>query len=140
MRRITYFLLLLTLTSCTGAEADSTSGSGALPGETTGGVYSTGEMPPPTSSTTYVDTETGPITGAEEWCSDGLREPAEECDDGPLYNDGSYGGCRPDCTRGPHCGDGILQLGHEACDDGNNEGGDGCPSDCGLVACEELGA
>ncbi|MCA9298446.1 MAG: DUF4215 domain-containing protein, partial [Phycisphaerales bacterium] len=37
-------------------------------------------------------------------------------------------GCRPDCTK-PRCGDGILDAG-EACDDGNDVGGDGCAADC----------
>ena len=32
------------------------------------------------------------------------------------------------------CGDGILEVG-EACDDGNNTGGDGCRADCTVEAC-----
>ena len=36
--------------------------------------------------------------------------------------------CRADCTL-PICGDGILDPG-EVCDDGNNNDGDGCASDC----------
>lgn len=39
--------------------------------------------------------------------------------------------CRPDCTI-PTCGDGIVDAG-EACDDGNNVGGDGCAADCKSV-------
>jgi len=90
------------------------------------------------SSTTYDATETGPITGGEEFCSDGVEQPWEPCDDGDPQNDGHYGGCDPDCELGPHCGDGMIDLGWEACDDGNREGGDGCPSDCGVSACGEL--
>src|SRR5690606_39154526 len=38
-------------------------------------------------------------------CGDGVVEGDEVCDDG--VNDGSYGGCSPDCTAlAPHCGDG----------------------------------
>jgi len=36
--------------------------------------------------------------------------------------------CRTDCTV-PKCGDGIMDGG-EVCDDGNNQGGDGCAADC----------
>lgn len=36
--------------------------------------------------------------------------------------------CRLDCTL-PRCGDGIVD-GCELCDDGNIEGGDGCPAGC----------
>lgn len=89
-------------------------------------------------STSFMATETGPITGAEEFCSDGVQQPWEPCDDGNPQNNGHYNGCRSDCELGPHCGDGVIDLGWEACDDGNREGGDGCPSDCGVSACGEL--
>jgi cysteine-rich repeat protein len=36
--------------------------------------------------------------------------------------------CRVDCSR-PECGDGVLDGG-EVCDDGNTNGGDGCPGNC----------
>lgn len=97
------------------------------------GTTTTGE---PTTS--FPSTETGPISGGEEFCSDGVRQPWEPCDEGEVQNDGRYGGCRSDCELGPRCGDGAIDLGWEACDDGNNEGGDGCPSDCGVSACGEL--
>jgi cysteine-rich repeat protein len=51
-------------------------------------------------------------------------------------NDGSYGSCMPDCTRGPRCGDGERQEEHEACDDGINltvyssTGEPGCAPGC----------
>jgi fibro-slime domain-containing protein len=72
-------------------------------------------------------------------CGDGVVSSIEVCDDG--VNDGSYGGCNPDCTLAPYCGDGIVQSEHgEVCDDGLNLGGDasscspGCQStggECG---------
>jgi cysteine-rich repeat protein len=57
----------------------------------------------------------------------------EQCDDGT--NDGSYGSCTPDCRRGPHCGDGLVQTPQEACDDGVNltpyrADGTGCAPGC----------
>ena len=67
-------------------------------------------------------------------CGDGIVTPDELCDDGPGRNDGGYGRCGPDClSRGPFCGDGIVQADREACDDGleaNDGRYDGCNADC----------
>ena len=69
-------------------------------------------------------------------CGDGVVVAEELCDDG--INDGSYGGCNPDCTPGPRCGDGELN-GEEECDNGINLDGyrnvDGaCAPGCVLPA------
>ena len=63
----------------------------------------------------------------ESVCGDGIVTLDEACDDG--VNDGSYGKCNPDCSRGPFCGDGTRQ-GAEECDDGNFKNGDGCSAAC----------
>jgi fibro-slime domain-containing protein len=63
-------------------------------------------------------------------CGDGIVTRNEACDDG--INDGSYGGCNPDCSRGPICGDGRLDVPQEACDDGNRRNGDGCSATCAI--------
>jgi len=65
-------------------------------------------------------------------CGDGVRTPDEICDDGTANNTGAYGKCAADCkSRGPFCGDGVLDTGAgEACDDGNSILGDGCDSQC----------
>ena len=42
--------------------------------------------------------ETDPNTSAPEFCSDTIREPWEECDDGQLL--GGYDGCEEGCKRG----------------------------------------
>jgi cysteine-rich repeat protein len=70
--------------------------------------------------------------GGTPFCGDGKVDPDEACDDG--VNDGSYGGCNPDCgALGPHCGDGDVN-GEEACDDGTNDGSyDGCTADCAAL-------
>ena len=104
--------------STTTAVPETSSSSGT--GTTTGPVY----------ESTGIVSETDPNTSAASFCSDGIREPWEECDDGKL--EGGYGGCGPGCTRGPHCGDGVIDKGHEICD------GPGCPDDCGLAACAEI--
>jgi fibro-slime domain-containing protein len=56
-------------------------------------------------------------------CGDGIVSSVEACDDG--VNDGSYGGCTPDCRFAPYCGDGVVQPQYgEICDDGLNLGGE----------------
>ena len=49
-------------------------------------------------------------------CGDELiQKDVEVCDNG--VNDGLYGGCAIDCKAlAPHCGDNILDVGHEECD------------------------
>jgi cysteine-rich repeat protein len=63
------------------------------------------------------------------FCGDGIIDATfrEQCDDG--INDGSYGGCTPECLLGPRCGDGDTN-GDEQCDDGNRRSGDGCNVNC----------
>jgi fibro-slime domain-containing protein len=65
-------------------------------------------------------------------CGDGKITAGEECDDGVAKNKGGYNECRPDCTLGPRCGDGVKQDQYqEACDDGKNDGSyGGCAPDC----------
>jgi fibro-slime domain-containing protein len=68
-------------------------------------------------------------------CGDGVIQPPEQCDNGAANNTGGYGGCNPDCTQAPYCGDAILQNPPEQCDYGtaNNTGGyGGCNHDCTL--------
>lgn len=77
-------------------------------------------------------------TTCQSQCGDGTRTPDEVCDDGAAANDGRYGGCNANCTRGPFCGDGALQAGDgEACDDGVNSspyGNGKCAPGCKLAS------
>jgi cysteine-rich repeat protein len=68
-------------------------------------------------------------------CGNGVIEPGEQCDRGVAGNTSGYGGCNPDCTLGPYCGDAVVQNPPEQCDYGivNNTGGyGGCNSNCTL--------
>ena len=73
--------------------------------------------------------ECGPGCRLGPRCGDGVKQPEEQCDDGPNPT-GGYGECAKGCVLGPHCGDGKTQPGYEACDDGNTISGDGCSSAC----------
>jgi cysteine-rich repeat protein len=79
------------------------------------------------------------LCNGDETCQAGVCSAGAplDCDDGDVCTaDGcdAVSGCLhdpiPECVSGS-CGDGALQpeLGEE-CDDGNQEGGDGCAADC----------
>src|SRR3989344_5921117 len=88
-------------------------------------------------------------------CGDGIPDPGEDCDLGPLNGQFAYDPetgvprfipsayadlciewqCNPDCTT-PRCGDGYEgNTCGEECDDGNNADGDGCSAYCTEVRC-----
>ena len=52
-------------------------------------------------------------------CGNNAADPGEECDSGTANNTGGYGQCTMMCTRGPRCGDSIVQSpAGETCDQG----------------------
>jgi cysteine-rich repeat protein len=60
-----------------------------------------------------------------------MTQSSEQCDLGMAMNTGGYGGCNEDCTRGPRCGDSIVQAPDETCDDGFNDNSyGGCSTTC----------
>jgi fibro-slime domain-containing protein len=66
-------------------------------------------------------------SNCEPNCGDGIVTPDEACDlgtdpaTGESLNTGEYGGCNPDCTLAPVCGDGVVDADFgELCDDGVN--------------------
>jgi fibro-slime domain-containing protein len=95
----------------------------------------------------------------EERCGDAALAPTEFCDDGNTASgDGCSAACTAepgfDCPDGPgslcvrvaRCGDGLVNLASEQCDDGETDdepqGGDGCSATCrreALFTCPEEG-
>ena len=70
-------------------------------------------------------------------CGDGVISGSEECDDGSMNMDGTYGGCTTKCQYGPYCGDGMVDPDNEECDDGSKNGAsystsptNGCTINC----------
>ena len=67
-------------------------------------------------------------------CGNGVTDPGEECDDG---NDFDYDACTNDC-KDAECGDNIVQIGVEQCDDGKNGvNTDQCTNSCTLTFCPD---
>lgn len=70
-------------------------------------------------------------------CGDGIVQPAEECDSGPLNDDATYGGCGTQCKLGPSCGDGVVN-GPEECDLGADNGNHATGKDGCTLACTKV--
>lgn len=73
-----------------------------------------------------------------DYCGDGIKNGAEECDNGLNISQYAMGGanaCAAGCKLPGSCGDGVAQAGLEWCDLGtaeNTGGYDGCTASCGL--------
>ncbi len=115
-----------------GATSEASEASAGTDGVSTG-AGSTSEGPAETTgapgtgggSSTDAPQTTG---GGQPGCGDGVLDPGEECDDGAANNDEAA--CTSACTAA-RCGDGLLQVGVEICDHGDDNGGYGaCRGDC----------
>ena len=88
------------------------------------------------------------VAGATSYCGDGYIDfrNGEECDYSSLngspycwYGMKNCKVCTATCKKGQedgiplYCGDGVLSMSVEACDDGNNEDGDYCSANCKTV-------
>jgi len=71
---------------------------------------------------------------SEPICGNGIIESGEQCDDGAANSDSAT--CTTACKNNI-CGDGLVYLGIEECDDDNLINGDGCSSLCQLETCAE---
>jgi len=98
-----------------------------------------GFLAPPNEQCDDGQNNGGPSSGCDTSCKikcgNAQLDPGEECDKGTANNNGSYGGCRSNCTRAPRCGDGVKDAANgEQCDDGKNDGSYGtCNPDCTLA-------
>lgn len=76
-------------------------------------------------------------TSCTDRCGNGVVKGAEECDDGAMNSDTTYGGCTTQCKFGPYCGDGMMN-GMEECDLGSEKNNttygdrEGCSPGCKL--------
>lgn len=126
------------------APAGATEGSSSTSGPVSFGNLSNSNDPEPTSTSTGTPDTTGPAdttgtsdapdpgsstTAAESTCGDGQTTPPEQCDLGANNFDGGY--CTSKCQLAT-CGDGLLWIGVEACDEGyaNNNLYGGCTPQC----------
>jgi len=110
------FAPLVLALACTGGSGETEAGTESTTGLTTG---------PTTGPTTTVDpTETsGPTTTSPTTTETETTETIETTTE-------------TEPTSGPAvCGNSVIEPG-EMCDDGNNDGGDGCEADCTLLAGE----
>ena len=58
-------------------------------------------------------------------CGDGVMDSNEECDDGNQNDDEIPDACRTNCLNA-YCGDGVVDPYYEECDNGVNDGSQGC--------------
>lgn len=139
-------VVLLGLTACAhdeapaGATADASSTSGPA----SFGNWPSPDDPEPTSTSTGTTGSTDSTgstgtsdasdassssTAAGPTCGDGQLDPSEECDLGADNSDAGY--CKHNC-RIATCGDGLVWIGVETCDEGgaNNNLYGGCTPQC----------
>jgi hypothetical protein len=120
------------------APAGATDGSSSTSGPVSFGNLASSDDPEPTSTSTGTADTTGtsdtPDTGssstaAEPFCGDGQLDPPEECDLGIDNSDAGY--CTNTCQIAA-CGDGLVWIGVETCDEGyaNNNLYGGCTPQC----------
>jgi cysteine-rich repeat protein len=102
----------------------------ATTGDTTTAETTTAE------STTATPTTTGDTvadsTGPGELCGNGEVDEGEECD--LAAGNADSAGCTSDC-RLAYCGDALVYVGREQCDDGNTDDTDTCLGTCVEASC-----
>ncbi len=116
-------------TSAPTTSATMTTASSTATGSTSSGDSSTSTGDTSTSTDAASSSGDAPLIG----CGNGELDPGEECDLGLVENSNS-GACTIEC-KSAKCGDGLLQIGKETCDNGasnNNTLYGGCMQDCQL--------
>lgn len=94
--------------------AATTSSGGGSSSSGTMGTSGTSGGPAVTTSIDTSGSSTGTTASMPAVCGDGVVEGDEGCDDGNADN---LDGCLNDC-RQARCGDGVVHVGVEECDDG----------------------
>jgi len=118
------------MTSAPTSSATTAIGSSTTSGSTGTSDSSTSNTDTSTSTDAASSTGEPPLIG----CGNGELDPGEECDLGLVENNNNSGPCTLDCKHAK-CGDGLLQIGKEACDNGasnNNTFYGGCMQNCQL--------
>ncbi len=101
-------------------------------GPTGGGMSGTSTIDTSTPMTSTTAADPGTTAADPGVCGDGMVDPGEECDAGPMNGvDGQA--CTSNCVKNI-CGDGHKGAG-EACDDGNKAPDDGCSQKCVAESC-----
>lgn len=116
-------------TSTPTTSATTTTASSTATDSTSSGDSSTSTGDTSTSTDAASSSGDAPLIG----CGNGELDPGEECDLGLVDNSNS-GACTIECKTAK-CGDGLLQIGKEACDNGgsnNNTAYGGCMQNCQL--------
>jgi hypothetical protein len=116
-------------TSTPTTSATTTTASSTTTGSTSTGDGSTSTNDPSTSTDAASSTGDAPLLG----CGNGELDPGEECDLG-LVENSDFGACTVAC-KNAKCGDGLLHIGKEVCDNGasnNNTLYGGCMQSCQL--------
>ncbi len=98
---------------CTGTDTDGSTTEGST-----------------TDGTSGVGTGGSGSSGDDTDCGNGVLDSGEDCDLGSANADS--GGCTSQCQVAV-CGDGMLYIGQEACDDGAETAS--CNGDCTLASC-----
>lgn len=108
-----------------GESAGGQGGEATIEPECGNSIMETGEQCDEGSATASCDADCTLVA-----CGDGVvNEPSgEQCDDGNTSADGN--GCDGACRKSAVCGNNQVESAFEACDDGDQAGGDGCSADC----------
>ncbi len=112
-----------TSSTSTGTPTDTTS-TGSTSSSSTSGASTTDNEPGISSSST---TEPAPSSS----CGDAILDPGEECDLGAALNS-DQGACTVTCKL-PKCGDKLIWVGKESCDNGSDNNDSvygGCSTQC----------
>ena len=127
--RVLLALPLLAASACTSGD-DTASASASMSDTDADTEVSTTQDATTTTTTVGTTSTTTTMGGSDSESMTGSTETTATTT-GPTTTDTTESDSESDSETAGVCGDGVRDPG-EACDDGNNEGGDGCEADCTL--------